>query len=54
MKQREKKEKKIARDAALAEKKKIEDEIKTTEEFNKIDKDIKIKKLKPIDWESPK
>ena len=54
MKQREKKEKKIARDAALAEKKKIEDEIKTTEEFNKIDEDIKIKKLKPIDWESPK
>ena len=44
MKQREKKEKKIAREIALAEKKrkKIEDE--TTKEFDKIDKEIKTEK----------
>jgi hypothetical protein len=54
MKQREKKEKKIAREIALAEKKREEAEAKTTKEFDKIDKEIEIKKLKPIQWESPK
>jgi len=41
MKAREKKEKKLKQEAALREKKRLESE-------------IKIKKLKPIDWESPK
>ena len=58
MKAREKKEKKIAKDAALAEKKRIQEETKTTKEFDKVDKDMKEKvilpKKKPIDWESPK
>ena len=31
-----------------------EEEAKMTKEFDKVDKEIKIKKLKPIDWESPK
>ncbi len=58
MKAREKKEKKIARDAALAEKKRIKEEAQTTKEFEKVDKDMKEKvilpKKKPVDWESPK
>jgi hypothetical protein len=55
MKQREKKEKKIAREAALAEKKRIEDETKTTKEFNKIDEEqVILPKKKPVQWESPK
>ena len=58
MKAREKKEKKIARDAALAEKKRIQEEAKTTKEFDKVDKEIKEKvilpKKKPVKWESPK
>ena len=41
MKAREKKEKKLKKEAALKEKKRLESE-------------IKIEKLKPIDWESPK
>jgi hypothetical protein len=41
MKAREKKEKKLEREAALKEKKRLESE-------------IKIEKLKPVDWESPK
>ena len=58
MKAREKKEKALAKEAALIEKKRIEEEAKMTKEFEKIDKErnkeIKIEKLKPIDWESPK
>ena len=51
MKAREKKEKEL-------EKIRLKEEAKMTKEFEKIDKErnkeIKIKKLKPIDWESPK
>ena len=47
MKQREKKEKEL-------EKIRIKEEAKMTKEFNKVDKEIKIEKLKPINWESPK
>jgi hypothetical protein len=58
MKAREKKEKKIAKDAALAEKKRLQEEAKTTKEFDKVDKDMKEKvilpKKKPVKWESPK
>ena len=58
MKAREKKEKKIAKDAALAEKKRIQEEAKTTKEFNKVDEEIKkeviLPKKKPVKWESPK
>jgi len=25
-----------------------------TKDFNKVDKEIKVEKLKPIEWESPK
>jgi hypothetical protein len=58
MKAREKKEKKIAKDIALAEKKRIQEEAKTTKEFDKIDKEIKeeviLPKKKPINWNQPK
>ena len=59
MKAREKKEKKIARDAALAEKKKLKEEAKMTKEFEKIEKEIEKEKVitpkkKPVNWESPK
>jgi len=59
MKAREKKEKKIARDAALAEKKKLKEEAKMTKEFEKIDKELEKEKIilpkkKPLNWESPK
>ena len=47
MKQREKKEKEL-------EKIRIKEEAKMTKEFNKVDKEIKVEKLKPIEWESPK
>ena len=59
MKAREKKEKKIAKDAALAEKKRIQEETKTTKELTKMDKEIEkekaiLPKKKPVNWESPK
>ena len=47
MKQREKKEKEL-------EKIRLKEEAKMTKELNKIDKEIKIEKLKPVQWESPK
>jgi len=47
MKKREKKEKQL-------EKLRIKEEAKMTKEFNKVDKEIKVEKLKPIEWESPK
>jgi len=47
MKKREKKEKQL-------EKLRIKEEAKMTKEFNKVDKEIKVEKLKPVEWESPK
>ena len=47
MKQREKKEKEL-------EKIRLKEEAKMTKEFNKVDKEIKVEKLKAIEWESPK
>ena len=47
MKQREKKEKEL-------EKIRLKEEAKMTKEFNKVDKEIKVEKLKPIEWEPPK
>ena len=32
----------------------IKEEAKMTKEFNKVDKEIKVEKLKPVEWESPK
>jgi len=46
MKERERKEEEIAKEAALAEKKRIEDEIKMTEELEKIDKEQDMEDLK--------
>ena len=48
MKDREKKEKKLAREAALAEKKRIEKETKMTEEFEKIEKEQAAEDLKNL------
>jgi len=47
MKQREKKEKEL-------EKLRLKEQAKMTKEFEKVDQEIKVEKLKPIDWESPK
>jgi hypothetical protein len=47
MKKREKKEKELERI-------RIKEEAKMTKDFDKVDKEIKIEKLKPIKWESPK
>ena len=58
MKAREIKEKKIAKNIALAEKKRLQEEAKTTKEFDKVDKEMKkeviLPKKKPVNWESPK
>ena len=48
MKAREKKEKKLSEEAALIEKKRIEEEIKMTKELEKIDKDLEKEKLKNL------
>jgi len=48
MKEREIKEEEIAKEAALAEKKRIEEEIKMTEELEKIDKEVAIEDLKNL------
>ena len=48
MKEREIKEEEIAKKAALAEKQRIEKEIKMTEELEKIDKDLEKEKLKNL------
>jgi len=48
MKEREKKEEEIAKEAALAEKKRIEEEIKMTEELEKIDKEQDMEDLKNL------
>ena len=59
MKEREKKEKAIAKAKAIEEKRRAKAEAKTTKEFDKIDEDIKkeeiiLPKKKPVKWESPK
>ena len=48
MKEREKKEKKIAKEKALAEKKRLEEEAKMTKEFEKADKEAAKEKLKNL------
>jgi len=48
MKERERKEEEIAKEAALAEKKRIEEEIKMTEELEKIDKEQDMEDLKNL------
>ena len=48
MKERERKEKEIAKEAALAEKKRIEEEIKMTKELEKIDKEQDMEDLKNL------
>ena len=48
MKERKEKEEKIAKEAALVEKKRIEDEIKMTEELEKIDKEQDMEDLKDL------
>jgi pyruvate/2-oxoacid:ferredoxin oxidoreductase beta subunit len=53
MKAREKKEKKIAKEAALAEKKRLKEEAKMTKELDAVDKDIE-KAKKKIKWKDPK
>ena len=63
MKQREKKEKEIAKKIALEEKKAAKEQAKMTKEFDKVDLDTKFneeldkkieEKKKDINWESPK
>ena len=57
MKAREKKEKALAKKAALIEKKRIEEEARMTKEFEIIDREkekIILPKKKPVNWESPK
>ena len=59
MKNREKKEKEIAKKKALEEKKLAKEQAKITKEFEKIDKELQKEKIimpkkKPVDWESPK
>ena len=48
MKARENKEKKLSEEAALIEKKRIEEEIKMTEEFEKVEKELKKEELKNL------
>ena len=48
MDDRQKKEEKIAKEIALAEKKRIEEEIKMTEELEKVDKELKKEELKNL------
>jgi len=58
MKEREKKEKAIAKKKALEEKKRLKEQAKMTEEFDEFDKQvekkIEEKKKNPVNWESPK
>ena len=57
MKERDKKEKAIAKKKALEEKKAAKEEAKMTKEFDEFDKQVEKKieeKKKKIDWESPK
>ncbi len=61
MKAREKKEEKLAKEAALAKKKRLKEELKMTKEFEKQDKEAakeenkkNLKKKKNIEWKNPK
>ena len=59
MKEREKKEKQIAKAKAIEEKIRAEEEAKTTKEFEKVDKELEKEKVilpkkKPVKWEPPK
>ena len=59
MDDREKIEKKIAKELALAEKKRLKEEAKMTKELEKLDKELEKEKVilpkkKPLNWESPK
>jgi len=57
MKEREKKEKEIAKKIALEEKKNAKEQAKITKEFDEFDKQVEKKieeKKKKVDWESPK
>ena len=59
MKEREKKEKAIAKKKALEEKRLAKEQAKITKEFEKIDQEITKEKIitpkkKPVNWESPK
>ena len=59
MKKREKIQKEIEKEEALAEKKRLKEEAKMTKELMKMDEELAKEKLilpekKPIDWESPK
>ena len=59
MKEREKKEKQIAKKKALEEKRLAKEQAKMTKEFEKIDQEITKEKIitpkkKPVNWESPK
>jgi len=58
MKEREKKEKAIAKKIALEEKKRLKEQAKMTAEFDEFDKQvekkIEEKKKNPVNWESPK
>jgi len=59
MKEREKKEKAIAKAKAIEEKRRAKAEAKTTKEFEQVDEEIKkeeiiLPKKKPVKWESPK
>ena len=47
MKKKKKKEKELER-------LRLKEQAKMTKEFEKVDQEIKVEKLKPIDWESPK
>jgi len=59
MKDRERKEKAIAREKAIKEKKKAKEQAKMTKEFEKIDQDMEKEKIilpmkKPVKWTQPK
>ena len=59
MKAREKIQKEIEKEEALAEKKRLKEEAKMTKELEKLDKELAKEKIitpekKPVDWESPK
>ena len=56
MKDREIADKKLAKQIASDEKKRLREEAKMTKEFNKIDKEQKkiLPQKKPINWETPK
>ena len=54
MKAREKKEKKIAKEAALAEKKRLKEEAEMTKELDALDKDMEKEIKKKMQWKDPR